>query len=75
MFIVFMLLLSVYKHTQSHKWHDNVAEWLRRGIANPVLFEREGSNPSVVDMNIFAQPLGCRAFTGSRVLMTTWPSG
>jgi hypothetical protein len=28
---------------------DDVAEWLRREIANLVLFEREGSNPFVVD--------------------------
>jgi hypothetical protein len=27
---------------------DNVAEWLRRWIANPLLFERESSNLSVV---------------------------
>ena len=34
----------------SNKGNDNVAEWLRRWIANPLFFEREGSNPSVVDI-------------------------
>jgi hypothetical protein len=29
-------------------YEDNVAEWLRRWIANPLLFERESSNLSVV---------------------------
>ena len=28
---------------------DNVAEWLRRWIANPLLFERASSNLAVVD--------------------------
>ena len=28
---------------------DNVAEWLRRWIANPLFFERESSNLSVVE--------------------------
>lgn len=32
---------------------DDVAEWLRRKIANLVFFEREGSNPSVVDFILF----------------------
>ena len=27
---------------------DSVAEWLRRWIANPLLFERAGSNPATV---------------------------
>ena len=29
---------------------DSVAEWLRRWIANPLLFERENSNLSAVDI-------------------------
>ena len=29
---------------------DSVAEWLRRWIANPLLFERVGSNPTTVDL-------------------------
>ena len=29
---------------------DNVAEWLRRQIANLLLFERAGSSPAVVDI-------------------------
>ena len=29
---------------------DSVAEWLRRWIANPLLFERESSNLSAVDI-------------------------
>ena len=32
---------------------DSVAEWLRRWIANPLLFERAGSNPAAVGL-IFA---------------------
>jgi hypothetical protein len=32
---------------------DNVAEWLRRWIANPLLYERESSNLSVVVLICF----------------------
>ena len=35
------------RHSVRHK--DSVAEWLRRWIANPLLFERESSNLSAVD--------------------------
>ena len=30
-----------------------MAEWLRRWIANPLLFERVGSNPTIVDELLF----------------------
>ena len=39
-----------------HIDEDTVAEWLRRWIANPLLFERESSNLSSVD---FLYILGC----------------
>ena len=32
---------------------DSVAEWLRRWIANPLLYERVGSNPITVEDNNF----------------------
>ena len=36
------------------KWCDSVAEWLRRWIANPLLFERASSNlATVVIMNLY----------------------
>jgi hypothetical protein len=40
LFFILLLYLIMYE--------DNVAEWLRRWIANPLLFERESSNLSVV---------------------------
>ena len=33
---------------------DSVAEWLRRWIANPLLFERASSNLATVDRFYFA---------------------
>ena len=41
---------------------DSVAEWLRRWIANPLLFERAGSNPATVDL------LFCFSFIFSHLL-------
>ena len=35
--------------------HDTVAEWLRRWIANPLLFERVSSNLTGVDILFVAR--------------------
>ena len=43
--------------TVPSKYTDNVAEWLRRWIANPLLFEREGSNPSDVGFSFLLSKL------------------
>ena len=40
--------------------YDNVAEWLRRWIANPLNFVRAGSNPAVVEILLVVWFLGGR---------------
>jgi hypothetical protein len=42
---------------QKTQRNDDVAEWLRREIANLVYFVREGSNPFVVDVTF--EPHNC----------------
>ena len=42
------------KHKNRTRKQDTVAEWLRRWIANPLLFERESSNLSGVDFYTFS---------------------
>ena len=45
--VFFTKILKFLKLRPNHE--DTVAEWLRRWIANPLLFERESSNLSSVE--------------------------
>ena len=43
-------MMDVQTHCTIYAMQDSVAKWLRRWIANPLLFERVNSNLTTVDI-------------------------